>query len=148
MKVLPARPEDLPEILAVQKTAFADEARLVGDWHIPPLTQTLEELARDFHRGVVLKAIADPYELVGTVRAYRVEDSVHIGRLAVLPQWRGRGYGAALLQTVMDLTPASRHELFTSAKSERNLRLYERFGFRPFKRTQTATAGVKNNELL
>ena len=139
MSILPVCEAELPAILAVQKTAFADEARLVGDWNHPPLTQTLSELAGDLRKGVMLKALSDRNELVGTVRAQASGLSMHIGRLAVLPQWRGRGYGAALLQTVMDLTPASRHELFTSSKSERNLRLYERFGFRPFKRTQTAT---------
>src|SRR5690606_36628271 len=32
-----------------------------------------------------------------------------IGRMAVLPEWRGRGVGAALLQTVLDLARDLRH---------------------------------------
>ena len=139
MSILPVCEADLPAILALQKTAFADEARLVGDWNIPPLTQTLSELAEDLRKGVMLKALSDRNELVGTVRAQASGLSMHIGRLAVLPQWRGRGYGSALLQAIMAVTTASRYELFTSAQSERNLRLYQSFGFRPFKTTQTAT---------
>lgn len=139
MRVLPVCEADLPAILALQKTAFADEARLVGDWSIPPLTQTLSELAEDLRKGVMLKALNERNELVGTVRALTAGLGMHIGRLAVLPQWRGRGYGSALLQAIMAATTASRYELFTSSQSERNLRLYQRFGFRPFKRTLTAS---------
>ena len=132
MSILPVCEADLPAILAVQKTAFADEARLVGDWNLPPLTQTLSELAEDLRKGVMLKALSDRNELVGTVRAQASGLSMHIGRLAVLPQWRGRGYGSALLQAIMAATTASRYELFTSAQSERNLRLYQSFRISSF----------------
>ena len=69
MRLLPVCKADLPAILALQKTAFADEARLVGDWSIPPLTQTLSELAEDLRKGVMPKALNERNELVGTVRA-------------------------------------------------------------------------------
>ena len=86
---------------------------------------------------VVLKAL-DEQTLAGTVRAYIAEGTAHIGRLAVLPQWQGRGYGSALLTAILSTAKAARYELFTSAKSERNLRLYEKFGFVPYKKAQTA----------
>ena len=151
MQILPACQLDLPEILAVQKAAFAAEAQLVNDWNIPPLTQTLEELAEDWRKGIMLKAVTDQHALVGTVRGHEAQDGFYIGRLAVLPQWQGRGCGSALLEAIIEqaqnraqnrarsLTCADRLVLFTSTKSERNLRLYERFGFRPFKTDTTAT---------
>ncbi|UIB01464.1 GNAT family N-acetyltransferase [Desulfovibrio desulfuricans] len=61
-----------------------------------------------------------------------------MGRLAVLPQWQGRGYGSALMTAILSAIKAARYELFTSAKSDRNLRLYEKFGFVPYKKAQTA----------
>ena len=147
MQILPVCQQDLPEILAVQKAAFAAEAQLVNNWSIPPLTQTLAELADDWRKGIMLKAVMGQHDLVGTVRGHETQDGFYIGRLAVLPQWQGRGCGSALLEAMIEqaqnraqsLTCAERLVLFTSTKSERNLRLYERFGFRPFKKDTTAT---------
>lgn len=137
MIILLACESDLPQILALQKAAFESEARLVEDWDIPPLTQTLENLVEEWRTGVILKAL-DGQTLVGTVRARTTEDTVHIGRLAVLPQWQGRGCGSALMTAILSATKAARYELFTSAKSERNLRLYQKLGFVPYKKAQTA----------
>lgn len=137
MTILPACESDLPQILALQKAAFESEARLVENWDIPPLTQTIEELAEDLRTGVILKAV-DEQTLVGTVRAHLADGTARIGRLAVLPQRQGSGYGSALLRAILSAIKADRYELFTSAKSERNLRLYEKFGFIPCKKAQTA----------
>ena len=139
MNIQPVRQQDLSEILAVQKAAFEAEAQLVNDWNIPPLTQTLDELAADWRKGIMLKAVDEDGIIVGTVRGHVAPDGFYIGRLAVQPQWQGRGYGSALLEAMIGRAESSRLVLFTSTKSERNLRLYERFGFRPFKKSTTAT---------
>ena len=102
MQILPACQQDLPEILAVQKAAFAAEAKLVNDWNIPPLTQTLDELADDWRKDIMLKAVTDQHGLVGTVRGQEAQDGFYIGRLAVLPQWQGRGCGSALLEAIIE----------------------------------------------
>ena len=139
MNIQPARQQDLPEILAVQRAAFETEAQLVNDWNIPPLTQTLDELTNDWRKGIMLKAVNEDGIIVGTVRGHNAPDGFYIGRLAVLPQWQGRGMGTALLEAIIAIAEACRLVLFTSTKSERNLRLYERFGFKPFKKSTTAT---------
>ena len=139
MNILPVCLLDLPEILAVQKAAFEAEAQLVNDWNIPPLTQTLDELADDWRQGIMLKAVNEDGTIVGTVRGHMAPDGFYIGRLAVQPQWQGRGCGSALLEAMIGRAESNRLVLFTSTKSERNLRLYERFGFRPFKKSTTAT---------
>ena len=139
MNIQPARQQDLPEIMAVQRAAFEAEAQLVNDWNIPPLTQTLDELAADWRKGIVLKAVDEDGIIVGTVRGHMAPDGFYIGRLAVQPQWQGRGCGSALLEAMIARAEPNRLVLFTSTKSERNLRLYERFGFKPFKKSTTAT---------
>ena len=139
MNIQPARQQDLPEILAVQRAAFETEAQLVNDWNIPPLTQTLDELTNDWRKGIMLKAVNEDGIIVGTVRGHNAPDGFYIGRLAVLPQWQGRGMGTALLEAIIDIAEACRLVLFTSTKSERNLRLYEKFGFTHFKKSTTAT---------
>ena len=139
MNIQPARQQDLPEILAVQRAAFETEAQLVNDWNIPPLTQTLDELTNDWRKGIMLKAVNEDGIIVGTVRGHNAPDGFYIGRLAVLPQWQGRGMGTALLEAIIAIAEACRLVLFTSTKSERNLRLYEKFGFTHFKKSTTAT---------
>lgn len=139
MNIQPARQQDLPEILAVQRAAFEAEAQLVNDWNIPPLTQTLDELTNDWRKGIMLKAVNEDGIIVGTVRGHNAPDGFYIGRLAVLPQWQGRGMGTALLEAIIAIAEACRLVLFTSTKSERNLRLYEKFGFTHFKKSTTAT---------
>ena len=139
MNIQPARQQDLPEIMAVQRAAFEAEAQLVNDWNIPPLTQTLDELADDLRKGIMLMAVNEDGKIVGTVRGHKAPDGFYIGRLAVQPQWQGRGCGSALLKTIIAEAGATRLVLFTSTKSERNLRLYEKFGFTHFKKSTTAT---------
>ena len=139
MNIQPALQQDLPEILAVQREAFEAEAQLVNDWNIPPLTQTLDELTNDWRKGIMLKAVNEDGIIVGTVRGHNAPDGFYIGRLAVLPQWQGRGMGTALLEAIIAIAEACRLVLFTSTKSERNLRLYEKFGFTHFKKSTTAT---------
>ena len=139
MKILPVCEPDLPEILTLQRAAFAAEAALVNNWNIPPLTQTLEELAADWRAGIMLKALNEQGTLIGTVRGQMAHDGFYIGKLAVLPVWQGRGCGSALLEAIMAGAGASRFVLFTSTQSERNVRLYQRHGFSPFKTGTTAT---------
>ena len=74
MIIQPVRQQDLPEILAVQKAAFEAEAQLVNDWNIPPLTQTLDELADDWRKGIMLKAVNEDGTIVGTVRGHMAPD--------------------------------------------------------------------------
>jgi hypothetical protein len=46
--------DDAGELLTLRRAAFVTEAQQYGDPHIPPLTQTLEELEADRPRDGVL----------------------------------------------------------------------------------------------
>lgn len=133
--ILPAKLADAADILALQRLAYESEARLYGDWTIPPLTQTLEELRAEFDRLVILKAVAGPGgdgPLLGSVRAGLDGGVCRIGRLIVRPEAQGRGLGTALLRAVeAHFPPSVRFSLFTGARSEGNLRLYQRLGYQP-----------------
>jgi GNAT superfamily N-acetyltransferase len=124
-----ATPEDATALLELQKLAYQSEARLYGDWTLPPLTQTLENLREEFATSVVLKALEDG-RLIGAVRAREVNGVCQIGRLIVHPEQQGRGVGTMLMHRVEGEFPGvTVFELFTGSRSEGNLRLYERLGY-------------------
>ena len=69
-----------------------------------------------------------------------VFDEIHINNLAVLPQFRGRGMGSAVLRHVLEKARklgGTRATLEVRASNEGARRLYERLGF--------SVAGVRQN---
>lgn len=132
--ILRARIADAEEILELQRLAYRSEAVLYDDWSIPPLVETLEEVRGCFAEATFLKAcLAD--RIIGSVRVSAATGGCAIGRLIVHPDFQGRGVGTQLLLAVEAEFPAAkRFELFTGSKSERNIRLYERLGYRIFSR--------------
>ena len=117
------------DILDLQKLAYLAEARLYGDWTLPPLTQTLESLNEEFADSVVLRAL-DGTRLVGSVRATETGGLCQVGRLVVHPDSQGQGIGTLLMREIERAFPgATRFQLFTGSRSEGNIRLYERLGY-------------------
>lgn len=131
MKIEQACILDLTDILELQRLAYQSEAILLNNFSIPPLTQTLAEVEAEFQIGIFLKAVDDS-RIIGSVRGYVKESTLYIGKLIVHPDFRGKGIGTSLLTTLEQLYPSCRYELFTSARSEKNLRLYERQGYLRF----------------
>jgi ribosomal protein S18 acetylase RimI-like enzyme len=139
LPILAVGPGELPRLLALQKLAFAVEARRYDDPNLPPMTQTLAELEVEHARSRFLQ-IVDGDRIIGAVRG-RVDEAGtgHIGRLIVQPEQQGRGLGSRLLRAIeAELAEAVRFELFTGDRSLGQLRLYERLGYR---RIKTVPAG-------
>jgi len=136
MLIEQAQVSDASEILALQKLAYLSEAEICQDYTIPPLTQTLEEIEREFQTRTVLKVVLDG-KIIGSVRAYLQEGTCYIGRLIVHPDFQNRGIGAKLLREIEErFAHAGRYELFTGEKSERNLYFYQKWGYRIFRKEE------------
>jgi len=127
-----AEKTDLPEILALQKLAYQSEAELNGDYNLPPLTQSFEQIEIEFGQRIFLKAVLDG-QIVGSVRAHLQGDRCQIGRLIVHPDDQGRGIGSRLMNAIEAQFTGRYFELFTSQRSTRNLYLYRKLGYRDFK---------------
>lgn len=135
MTIQKASREELQTILQLQYRAYESEARLLNNWNIPPLKQTLAEVEAEWDKGVILKAVEDG-KLLGSVRAWEMDGTVYVGKLMVEPEFQGRGIGTKLLLEVEKVLPEKRYELFTSTQSARNIALYQRCGYRIFTEKQ------------
>jgi ribosomal protein S18 acetylase RimI-like enzyme len=141
MKIEKALVDDAEEILSLQKAAYRSEAEIYDDVTIPPLTQTLEEIRKDFENQMFLKAVIDG-KIVGSVRGFVKEGTCHVGRLIVHPGYQNQGIGAQLMNRIEEaFKEAAKFELFTGHRSERNLYLYRKLGYQSFKE-------IKANEKL
>ena len=131
-----AETKDLKEILDLQYLAYQSEAKLLNNWSIPPLKQTLSEVLEEYHTGKILKAVKENDRIIGSVRGYCENGTLHIGKLMVHPEHQGQGIGTQLLGELERRYPGYRYELFTSSGSEKNIALYQRLGYRIFDRRQ------------
>ena len=133
MEVEKAAISDAEEILSLQKLAYQSEAEIYNDFNIPPLVQTLEEIKKDFGIQFLLKAAMDE-KIIASVRAHTKEGTCYIGRLIVHPDFQNRGIGTKLMYEIEKIfSTCQRFELFTGARSERNLYLYQKLGYKIFK---------------
>jgi ribosomal protein S18 acetylase RimI-like enzyme len=134
MVIETAGEHDAEEILALQKSAYASEAELYNDRSLPALNQTLPELRVDMQAQVFLKAVING-KIVASIRGRACGDTGHISRVIVHPYFQGHGIGSNLVRKMESrLAGVKRFEAFTGHKSQRNLHLYRKLGYEPFRR--------------
>jgi ribosomal protein S18 acetylase RimI-like enzyme len=135
---------ELPEVLRVQKAGFRRVAARFGftDEDMPPLRETLTDLEALRATGVrTFLAVTGAEKgecVVGTVRATVRDDGViEIGRLAVDDGFVRLGIASALMNALEAAYPkASRFELYTGSEATDALALYDKLGYRVFRREE------------
>jgi GNAT superfamily N-acetyltransferase len=130
LQIARAEARDAPELLVLQRACWVAEALANDTLAVPALHETLA----DVERGIAEQqtwVVRDGPRLVGSVRAKVAGDGWEIGRLMVAPDLAGRGLGRFLLGWIEQHRPdgVTRFELFTGARSTRNLRLYGKAGY-------------------
>lgn len=114
------------ELLALQKSAYAIEAKLVGFPNLPPLHETVEELQTS---GEIFYGYFVDGELAGAI-SYKIEGkTLDIHRMMVHPNFFRRGIARQLLELVLALPEIERAIVMTGAANQPAKKLYETFGF-------------------
>ena len=93
-------------------------------------------MENEFQKGIILKALDEDKTIIGSVRAFCDNGTVYIGKLMVHPSKQGQGIGTKLLLEMEKQYPNKRYELFTSTKSEKNIALYQKFGYKIYDEKQ------------
>ena len=141
-EVRTATPSDAGELLTLQLACWVHEAQANETLDIPPLREDLADVQAWLETWTTFVVRSGP-RLVAAARGRLEDDTWQIGRLMVAPDLRGRGLGRWLLGYVESAAPpdARRMSLLTGARSQRNLRMYKKAGYR-FDRVQPDDTGV------
>ncbi|HSV40057.1 MAG TPA: tRNA (guanosine(37)-N1)-methyltransferase TrmD [Nocardioidaceae bacterium] len=132
IEVRPAQPSDAGEILTLQRACWVQEALANEILTIPALSESYDEVRAWMDDWTVFVARSGE-RLVGGVRGRLSRSGAwDIGRLMVAPDLQGRGLGRRLLEHIEAAAPADATvlRLFTGARSEENLRMYKKAGYR------------------
>ncbi|MCZ4517103.1 GNAT family N-acetyltransferase [Rhodococcus ruber] len=123
VRVDPVADRPLAEhILAVQKSSYAVEARLIGDDRIPLLHESVDDLcAAQVHWLVARQGD----EILGAA----AWSEAAIDRLVVSPHVHRQGIGRALVEVTIDSIVGRRIQVATGRDNAPARRLYESFGF-------------------
>ncbi|MEN0130838.1 MAG: GNAT family N-acetyltransferase [Brevundimonas sp.] len=132
LDIRPVSIDEAGELLTLRRAAFVTEAQQYGDPHIPPLTQTLDELVADLQAdGVITLAGWHGHRMVGSIRVLVEGSKATLGRFAVAPDLQGQGFGTQLLLAILPYLPDGIEEVwvFTGRDSVQNIALYAKHGY-------------------
>jgi ribosomal protein S18 acetylase RimI-like enzyme len=124
---------DLNKILELQKICYQENAIRYNDDNIQPLTQTLDDLEKEFNEQLFLKIEKDS-KIIGSVRAFSKNNICYIGKLIVHPEHQNMGHGTKLMKEIeRRFDKVQKYELFTGFRDDKNIYLYKKLGYKIFK---------------
>ncbi len=94
---------------------------LEGDEYLPMILKYLQ-------KGSMYALFEDGVAITAAVVLTLDEETAEIKNIATLSEKRGKGYGTRMMEYILNLLEGKKVTVGTSG--ERNIRFYERFGFR------------------
>ncbi|MFI6090827.1 GNAT family N-acetyltransferase [Streptomyces sp. NPDC051218] len=141
-------PDDGPHVTVLQRCCWVEEAVANNTLQLPALRESPAEV-REWLTAWHGTGLWHAGRLLGMVRARRQGNALHIGRLAVAPDLRGRGLGRWLLHIAEGQgSGCSRLMLSTGAASSHNLAFYQRQGYVPLAHAADVSASGKGEVRL
>jgi GNAT superfamily N-acetyltransferase len=133
----PAGPDDRPFLERLYRLVRWDEFAALGwsdEVRSAFLATQFDYQQRHYahaFEGAERYVIDHPQEPIGRIYVDRTTSQVHLVEISLLPQWRGRGVGGALVARLQDEVRAGRADAVCLQVAEGNpaRRLYERLGF-------------------
>lgn len=133
--------DNAPEVTVLQRCCWVEEALANDTLAVPALHESVDQVRAWLDTWRAMGLWRDG-RLLGMVRTRPIGVDWHVGRLAVVPDLRGRGLGRWLLHAAESAAGQTcrRIVLTTGAASERNIAFYQSEGYRP--RSATGAEGT------
>ncbi len=131
-----ASEQDLNQILELQRKAFRGQALIYNDFTLPSLTQTIDDLKKEFKDKTFYK-VEENGKIIASVRCFINNQTLYIEKLIVDPDFQNKGIGTTIMNEIEDRYSSAaikRYELSTGHKSDRNLHLYKKLGYKEMRR--------------
>jgi ribosomal protein S18 acetylase RimI-like enzyme len=133
----PRRPADEPFLRRLYHSVRRDEVAAAG--LAPDFARTFLDdqfklqsihFDRAYGAGMRFSLVMCKGSAIGRLYLHETDASIHVVDISLLPEWRGRGIGAALLREVQEQAATSGKEVSLSVdKRNRAQLLYRRLGF-------------------
>ena len=123
--------EDLPELLELQREAYAPDFAGLGWTDDSPLEETLEHLREEYRRCNIYKVLDPEGRIAGSIRGAVSGGSLWIGRLMVSPSCQRQGIGRFLFRELQRHLPHHRAWLWACLQMPHTYDFYLREGFVP-----------------
>jgi ribosomal-protein-alanine N-acetyltransferase len=133
------RPDDMALVMSIENSSYS----------MPWSEATFRGLLRRTDADLVVAEASGG--LIGYAAAWFVLDQGELGNVAVAPEWRRRGIGARLLETVLErAVQRGARELFLEVRPSNAVaqRLYLRYGFREVGRRRNYYAEPPEDALV
>jgi prepilin-type processing-associated H-X9-DG protein len=130
ISITEASPQQAALVHGIMQTAFSEYLGQLNPAS-PCHTETVGDVAKAIHNGGAIIAWVDG-EAVGSARYSLSNDTFYVGRVSVLPEFRGCGVASAMMHYLDDLAGGHGYaelELCSRLNLPRNIALYERMGY-------------------
>lgn len=105
-----------PLLRAIREAVFMREQGVTAELEWDGLDETC-------HHALALSSNGD------AIGCGRITPDGHIGRMAVLPEWRGKKVGSAVLEALLDYARSQHHTQVEISGQVQALPFYQHFGF-------------------
>ena len=134
-----ASPQQAALVHRIMQTAFAEYIGKLNPAS-PCHTETVGDVAEAIHKGGAILAWLDGVP-VGSARYALYADLFYVGRVSVLPEYRGMGIASAMMEHLEAIARDAGYtqiQLGSRLSLPRNIALYQRLGYEIVRREQVS----------